>query len=60
MKKKFSLYFFCTIIFLICSNNTLAKPRCEVLYDNIYNDIKREDVNFSYIQEKKNYWYKTP
>ena len=53
MKKKFSLYFFCTIIFLICSNNTLAKPRCEVLYDNIYNDIKREDVNFSYIQEKK-------
>jgi len=45
MKKRFKLSLFFLIFSLLFSNNLKAKPRCEVLYDNIYNDLIRKDLN---------------
>ena len=53
MKKRFSFYSVILIFLLSFSNNSLAKPRCEVLYENVYNDVKREDVNRYFIENKK-------
>ena len=53
MKKKFNLFFVILFISFLCSNNSIAKPRCEVLLENIYNDINRKDVNLFYIKNKK-------
>jgi len=53
MKKRFKLSLFFLIFSLLFSNNLKAKPRCEVLYDNIYNDLIRKDVNQPYIENKK-------
>ena len=53
MKKKFSFYSVIFIILFFFSNNSFAKPRCEVLYENVYNDKNRKDVNLRYIEKKK-------
>ena len=53
MKKKFSLYFLLILVSFISNHIAIAKPRCELLYENIYNDINRKDVNLSYIANKK-------
>ena len=53
MKKKFSFYSLILIFLISFSNNSSAKPRCEVLYENVYNDVKREDVNRYFIENKK-------
>ncbi len=53
MKKKFNLLFITLFISFLCSNGSIAKPRCEVLHENIYNDINRKDVNLPYIENKK-------
>jgi hypothetical protein len=53
MKKKFNLFFVIFFISFFCSNNSIAKPRCELLHENIYNDINRKDVNLPYIENKK-------
>ena len=53
MKKKFSLYFLLILVSFISNHIAIAKPRCELLYENIYNDINRKDVNLSYIENKK-------
>ena len=44
MKFKFYLLI---LIFLFSSFKAFAIPRCEVLYDTIYNDLVREDVNIN-------------
>ena len=53
MKKKFNLFFLIIFFSLIFNNSVIAKPRCELLYENIYNDINRKDVNLPYIENKK-------
>ena len=53
MKKKFSLYFLLILVSFISNHIAIAKPRCELLYENIYNDINRKDVNLAYIENKK-------
>ncbi len=53
MKKKFSLSFLIIFFHLIVNNSAIAKPRCELLHENIYNDLNRKDVNFNYIENKK-------
>ena len=53
MRKKFSFYSVIFIILFFFSNNSFAKPRCEVLYENVYNDKNRKDVNLRYIENKK-------
>ena len=53
MKKKFNLFFLIIFFSLIFNNSVIAKPRCELLHENIYNDINRKDVNLPYIENKK-------
>ena len=53
MKKKFSLFFLLILVSFVLTHSAIAKPRCELLYENIYNDINRKDVNLSYIANKK-------
>ena len=53
MKKKFNLLFITLFISFLCSNGSIAKPRCEELHEKIYNDDLRQDVNFYYQQGKK-------
>lgn len=53
MRKKFNLLFITLFISFLCSNNSIAKPRCEELHEKIYNDDLRQDVNFYYQQGKK-------
>ena len=53
MKKKFNLFIIILFISLFFSNNSEAKPRCEELYESIYNDEVRQDVNFYYNEDKK-------
>lgn len=53
MKKKFSLSFLIIFFHLIVNNSAIAKPRCELLHENIYNDLNRKDVNLNYIENKK-------
>ncbi len=51
---KLKSFFIITFIFTIISTASYSKPRCEVLYDKIYNDIKRLDVNLKTIESEKN------
>ncbi len=53
MKKRFNLFFLIIFFSLILNNSVIAKPRCELLHENIYNDINRKDVNLPYIENKK-------
>ena len=53
MKKRFSLYILIIFFSFVINNNSIAKPRCELLHENIYNDINRKDVNLPYIENKK-------
>lgn len=53
MKKKFNILILISLIFSFYSNNAIAKPRCEELYESIYNDTIRKDVNLSHIVDKK-------
>ena len=41
------------LVSFISNHIAIAKPRCELLYENIYNDINRKDVNLPYIENKK-------
>tara|TARA_B100000965_G_scaffold397761_1_gene414788 strand:- start:252 stop:1976 length:1725 start_codon:yes stop_codon:yes gene_type:complete len=42
------------LIFLLFQTKSFAAPRCENLFDNIYNDINRQDVNIQTIENEKN------
>lgn len=51
MKIKFFLFI---LIFSMVNVNAFSKPRCELLYDNIYNETKKIDVNLRTITNEKN------
>ena len=53
MKKRFNYYFLIILLSFIYTSNSVAKPRCEELHENIYNDVIRKDVNLSQQEEKK-------
>jgi hypothetical protein len=53
MKKRFNYYFLIIFLSFICTSNSVAKPRCEELHENIYNDLIRKDVNFYFHEGKK-------
>ena len=53
MKKRFKFYFLIIFFSLIFNSNLFAKPRCEQLHENIYNDLNRKDVNLPHIENKK-------
>ena len=39
MKKRFNYYFLIILLSFIYTSNSVAKPRCEELHENIYNDV---------------------
>ncbi len=49
--RKFFIFFICSFFFL--SNNALSVPRCEELWNTIYNDKIRKDVNIHTVEKKK-------
>ena len=51
MRFKFITFF---LVFLFSTSHLFAKPRCENLYDAIYNDTIRTDVNKNTIVKEKN------
>ena len=53
MKKRFNYYFLIILLSFICTGNSIAKPRCEELHENVYNDLIRTDVNLYFHQKKK-------
>ena len=53
MKKRFNYYFLIILLSFICTSNSIAKPRCEELHENIYNDVIRKDVNLSFHEGRK-------
>ena len=53
MKKKFNYFFLIIFLSFIYTGNSIAKPRCEELHENVYNDLIRTDVNLSFHQKKK-------
>jgi hypothetical protein len=67
MKKKISIKFFIFLIFTFCFNyKVYAKPRCEVLYDRIYNKGSYKDVSIVTDEKQKTigiklkkYWNET-
>ena len=47
MKKKFSLFFLIIIFSLVFNNNVIAKPRCEVFFEEVYNQTTTpRDVDY--------------
>ena len=53
MKKKFNYFFLIIFLSFIYTGNSIAKPRCEELHENVYNDLIRTDVNLYFHQKKK-------
>ena len=53
MKKKFNYFFLIIFLSFIYIGNSVAKPRCEELHENVYNDLIRTDVNLYFHQKKK-------
>jgi len=53
MKKKFNYFFIIIFLSFIYTGNSIAKPRCEELHENVYNDLIRTDVNLYFHQKKK-------
>jgi len=53
MKKKFNYFFLIIFLSFIYISNSVAKPRCEELHENVYNDLIRTDVNLYFHQKKK-------
>ena len=47
MRKKFNLLFITLFISFLCSNISIAKPRCELFYEEVYNQTSYpRDVDY--------------
>ena len=47
MKKKFNLFFLIIFFSLIFNNSVIAKPRCEVFFEEVYNQTTTpRDVDY--------------
>jgi hypothetical protein len=54
MRKKFNLFILFLLIFSFYSNNSIAKPRCEQFYEDVYNQTSYpRDVDLSNVGNNK-------